>query len=71
MLGAAPCQCFSFGAKNTVTKRMGVPGGARARFEAHPGRAQERRRRRLDDRILPDRAGEIIRRRLARRRRAE
>src|SRR5262245_2670041 len=39
---------------------MGVPRGARARLEAHEGAADARRRRRFDDRILPDRAGEGV-----------
>ena len=41
-----------------LTERMRVPGGARARLESYPGAADARRRRCLDDRILPYRSGE-------------
>src|SRR5450759_1882634 len=51
----------------SLSKRMGMPGGARARLEAHPGRAQERWIGRLDDRILPHRSGEARRAHAARR----
>src|ERR1022692_2541884 len=50
----------------SLSERMGMPGGARARLEAHPGRAQERGIGRLDDRILPHRSGEARRAHAAR-----
>src|SRR5664279_3700943 len=51
----------------SLSKRMVMPGGARARLEAHPGRAQQRWIGRLDDRILPHRSGETRRAHAARR----
>src|SRR3954468_1271840 len=50
-----------------LSKRMRVPRGARARLEAHAARANARRRRRLDDRVLPRHAGERFLRLTARR----
>src|SRR5664280_2895150 len=55
------------GDMQSLSQRMGMPGGARARLEAHPGRAQERGIGRLDDRILPHRPGETRRGHAARR----
>src|SRR5579875_3571667 len=49
-----------------LAERMRVPGRARARLEADPGRAQPRRVGRLDDGILPDGPGETRRAHLAR-----
>src|SRR5580693_8423418 len=49
---------------------MGVPMGARSRLETHKARTHPRRCRRLDDRILPNYAGERLCRAAARRRRA-
>ena len=37
-----------------------MPGGSRAGLEGDPVGDQTRRRLRRDDRILPDRAGEIL-----------
>ena len=45
-----------------LTERVGVPCGAGTRLEAHERAADARRRRRLDDRVLPDGAGERLRR---------
>ena len=49
-----------------LAERMGMPCGARPRFETHERAPDARRRRCLDDRVLPHRAGEIVRRRAAR-----
>src|SRR6516162_3291702 len=49
---------------------MGVPDSPRPRLEMHDARPHIARRRLLDDRILPDRSGEVISRRTARRRRS-
>src|ERR1700722_209945 len=46
---------------------MSVPRRARAGLEAHQAGAYTRRRRRLDDRLLPDDAGEALGRPAARR----
>src|ERR1051326_1431255 len=43
-----------------LPERRGVPRGARARLEAHAFAPEARRRRGLDDRILPHRPGEGI-----------
>jgi len=53
-----------------LAKRMGVPGGAGAGLEGDQCGADARRRRRLDDRILPHGSGEVIGRHAARRRRS-
>src|SRR6516164_8022104 len=50
-----------------LAERMGVPCGTRARLETHPRRPDARWLRRLDDRILPHRAGEPVARTTARR----
>src|SRR5262249_2133148 len=44
-----------------LAERMGVPGGARARLEQYAVAPDPRRRRRLDDRVLPHRPGERLR----------
>src|SRR5712691_7371896 len=54
-----------------LAERMGVPGGAGLRLEPHEGAPDPRRRRRLDDRLLPHRAGERLRRSAARGRGAQ
>ena len=48
-----------------LSERMGVPGGAGARFESYAGASAARRLRRLEERIDTDRAREIVCRTLA------
>src|SRR5262249_38611588 len=43
-----------------LSERMRMPGGAGAGLEAHQARAHARRRRRLDDRLLPYGASEAV-----------
>src|SRR5215469_2860180 len=43
-----------------LAERMRVPRRPRPRLEAHQSRTHTRRRRRFDDRLLPDRAGEAL-----------
>src|SRR4051794_11478827 len=59
-------QCHPLRDVNGLAEWMGMPGGAGAGLEAHPDSAQARGLRRVDDRVLPDRAGEIVGRGLAR-----
>jgi hypothetical protein len=47
--------------KKCLSERVGVPGRARARFEADPGGSDSRRIGRLDDGILPDRSSKTRR----------
>src|SRR5262249_40456278 len=54
-----------------LAERVGVPGGARLRLEPDDGAADARWRRCLDDRLLPDRAGERVGRTTARGQRAQ
>src|SRR5579872_4292793 len=53
-----------------LPKRVRVPIGSRARLERDAAGPNPRRRRRFDDRILPDRAGKTLFRRAAGRPRA-
>src|SRR6516164_10896466 len=43
-----------------LAERMRMPGGARTGLEAHQAGAHPRWRRRFDDRLLPNRAGEAL-----------
>src|SRR4051794_41000333 len=43
-----------------LSEWMRMPGGPRARLKGHPVRDHARRRSRGDNRILPDRSGEIL-----------
>src|SRR6185312_647423 len=47
--------------KKCLSKRMGMPGRARARLEANPGGSDTRRIGCLDDRVLPDRSSKTWR----------
>jgi hypothetical protein len=56
--------------RRSLAGRVGMPSRARAGLEPHHARAYVAGRRRLDNRILPDGAVEIVGRRAARGRRA-